>query len=44
VAAEVPRLLDSIQSDMLAAARSRFDACIERATTWEAFMAALDNK
>lgn len=29
---------------MLAAARQRYDACLEQVTTWDAFMAALNNR
>jgi prolyl-tRNA synthetase len=29
---------------MLAAAQRRFDACVERVTTWDEFTAALDRK
>ena len=29
---------------MFARAKAAFDACIERATTWDDFMAALDRK
>jgi len=44
LADRLPALLDAIQSDMLAAAQARFDACLERATTWDAFAAALERK
>jgi prolyl-tRNA synthetase len=44
LAARVPALLDTIQSDLLETARKRYDDCIETATTWEDFMAALDRK
>ena len=40
----VPELLAEIQTDLLAAAKSRFDASLSTCTTWEDFMAALDNK
>jgi prolyl-tRNA synthetase len=33
-----------VQVDMLAAARARFDACVERASTWDEFMAALERR
>lgn len=42
VAARVPALLETIQTEMLASARQRYDACMDKATTWEAFMAALE--
>lgn len=42
--ARLPALLEQIQRDMLAAAQSRFDACIERASTWGEFMAALERR
>ena len=42
--ARVPALLEQIQADMLAAARAKYDACLERVTTWEAFMAALERR
>lgn len=32
----------AMQSDMLAKAKTKFDACIETAYNWEDFMAALD--
>ncbi|KFM24691.1 Putative proline-tRNA ligase [Auxenochlorella protothecoides] len=44
VAARVPQLLDTIQSDMLAKAKATLDTCIEQVTTWEGFMAALERK
>ena len=44
LATKIPQVLEQIQKEMLAAAKSRFDACVERATTWEDFMAALDRK
>lgn len=44
VATRVPQLLEEIQRDMLAAAKSRFDACVEKATNWDDFMAALNRK
>ncbi|WIA22172.1 hypothetical protein OEZ86_008613 [Tetradesmus obliquus] len=44
VATRVPELLEQIQADMLAKAKARYDACVETVTTWEAFMAALNNK
>lgn len=44
MASRVPALLEEIQADLLTAARAKFDACIERATTWDAFMTALNNK
>lgn len=40
----IPALLDAMQSDMLAAARARYDACVETATSWDDFMAALGRK
>lgn len=33
-----------VQVEMLARAREAFDACIEKATTWEDFMVALERK
>ena len=33
-----------MQADMLARATAEFEACKERATTWEKFMAALDRR
>jgi len=44
VAERVPALLAAIQSDMLEAARARYEACVETADNWEDFMAALDRK
>jgi prolyl-tRNA synthetase len=44
VVARVPVLLETIQADMYAAARAKYDACMKRVTTWEAFMAAIDDK
>jgi len=44
VATRVPALLEEIQKDLLAAASQRFDACVDKATNWEDFMAALNNK
>jgi len=44
ISTRVPALLEEIQKDMLASAKARFDACIERATNWDDFMAALDRK
>lgn len=44
IATAVPALLEQIQKDMLERAKRDFDACIERATTWDEFMAALDRK
>ncbi|KAK9805160.1 hypothetical protein WJX72_002679 [[Myrmecia] bisecta] len=41
---QVQQLLQQIQVDMLARARGEFDSCIERVTTWDAFMSALDRK
>ena len=42
--ARAAALLDAIQADLLAARRAEFDACRETATTWDAFMAALDRR
>ena len=42
--ARVPALLEQIQGDMLAAARAKYDACLETVTTWDAFMAALERR
>ncbi len=39
-----PALLATIQADMLAAKQAAFDACLETATDWEGFMAALDRR
>ena len=36
--------LPFLQADMYARARRDFDACVERAATWDEFMAALDRK
>lgn len=44
LAARVPLLLDEVQSDLLESARTRYDGCVETATTWDDFMAALDRK
>lgn len=33
-----------LQADMLAKARAEFDSCIERVSTFDEFMAALDRK
>lgn len=44
LAAAVPKLLEQIQAEMYGRARSEFDACIERVSTWDEFMAALDRK
>ena len=44
VVPEVPNMLDRIQKEMLQRARETFDACIERATNWDDFMAALERK
>eukprot|EP00195_Chlamydomonas_chlamydogama_P010373 CAMPEP_0202894502 /NCGR_PEP_ID=MMETSP1392-20130828/3899_1 /ASSEMBLY_ACC=CAM_ASM_000868 /TAXON_ID=225041 /ORGANISM="Chlamydomonas chlamydogama, Strain SAG 11-48b" /LENGTH=539 /DNA_ID=CAMNT_0049579229 /DNA_START=202 /DNA_END=1821 /DNA_ORIENTATION=- len=44
VAARVPALLEEIQADMYNAARTKYDACVEQVTTWDQFMAALNNK
>lgn len=44
VPARVPQLLQQIQSDMLLSARQRYQSCLEQATSWDAFMAALNNK
>lgn len=41
---ETRKLLETIQSDLLSKAREEFDSCIETATTWDDFMAALDRK
>ena len=43
-ATRVPQLLEAVQGDLLAAARARYDACVETATTWDDFMAALERK
>lgn len=39
---KVPALLDQVQVEMLARARKEFDDSIEKATTWDDFMAALN--
>jgi prolyl-tRNA synthetase len=44
VATRVPALLEEIQKDLLAAASERFNACVDKATNWDDFMAALNNK
>lgn len=44
VATRVPQLLEAIQVELLESARARYDACMETATNWEDFMAALDRK
>ena len=44
VGTHVPALLETIQTEMLERARGNFNACLERATNWEGFMAALDRK
>jgi prolyl-tRNA synthetase len=44
VATRVPALLEEIQADMLAARRRELDECIETATTWDDFMAALGRR
>jgi prolyl-tRNA synthetase len=33
-----------LQADMFTKAKERYDACVETVTTWDAFMAALNNK
>lgn len=37
-------LLCRLQADMFAKAKEKYDACVERVTTWDDFMAALNNK
>jgi len=37
-------LLEQIQVEMLSRAKEAFDACIERVTNWNDFMAALERK
>ena len=44
LAVRIPALLTQIQKDMLVAAQSRFDECVEKATNWDDFMAALNRK
>ncbi|PRW57585.1 proline--tRNA cytoplasmic isoform A [Chlorella sorokiniana] len=44
LAAAVPKLLEQQQAEMYAKARAEFDSCIERVTTWDDFMAALERK
>lgn len=44
LATRVPQLLDQMQTEMLASATARYNSCIEQVTTWDAFMAALNNK
>mmetsp|Transcript_7713 Transcript_7713/g.13324 ORF Transcript_7713/g.13324 Transcript_7713/m.13324 type:complete len:651 (+) Transcript_7713:45-1997(+) len=44
LAARVPVLLEEIQADMFTSAKQRYDACLEKVTTWDDFMAALERK
>ncbi|KDD76757.1 hypothetical protein H632_c116p0 [Helicosporidium sp. ATCC 50920] len=44
IGARAPQLLEAIQSDLLAAARAKYDAAREKATTWADFMAAIKRK
>eukprot|EP00197_Chlamydomonas_leiostraca_P011469 CAMPEP_0202869006 /NCGR_PEP_ID=MMETSP1391-20130828/11562_1 /ASSEMBLY_ACC=CAM_ASM_000867 /TAXON_ID=1034604 /ORGANISM="Chlamydomonas leiostraca, Strain SAG 11-49" /LENGTH=536 /DNA_ID=CAMNT_0049549243 /DNA_START=245 /DNA_END=1855 /DNA_ORIENTATION=+ len=44
VAARVPALLDQIQADMYTSAKQRYDDCLEKVTTWDDFMAALERR
>ena len=44
VGARVPALLADIQADMLTARRAELEECIERATTWDGFTAALGRR
>ncbi len=44
VAKRVPEVLAQMQSDLFQAAKVKYDSCIEKVTTWEAFMAALNNR
>ncbi len=44
VAARVPVLLETIQSEMLEAAKARTSNCTEVCHSFEEFMAALNNK
>eukprot|EP00878_Enallax_costatus_P002799 GHUV01002991.1.p1 GENE.GHUV01002991.1~~GHUV01002991.1.p1 ORF type:complete len:549 (+),score=178.34 GHUV01002991.1:215-1861(+) len=44
VATRLPQLLEEIQNDMFNKAKTRYDACVEKVTTWDEFMAALTNK
>jgi prolyl-tRNA synthetase len=44
VAARVPQLLQQIQADMLEGARQRYSSSLEKVTSWDDFMAALNNK
>jgi len=37
-------LLLCLQADMFDAAKQRYDSCLEQVTSWDAFMAALNNK
>lgn len=37
-------LLLLVQDDMYDRARAKYDECVDRVTTWDAFMAALNNK
>ena len=38
----VPALLEQVQADMFSRAKRRFDACLEKHTTWEGFEGALE--
>lgn len=33
-----------MQADMFAKAKAKYDDCVEKVTTWDDFMAALNNK
>lgn len=44
LAGRVPALLDTIQAEMLASKQAAFDACLETATDWDGFMAALNRR
>lgn len=44
VASKVPVLLEQIQTDMFNKAKERYDTCLEKVTTWDAFMTALNNR
>ena len=44
IATCVPAMLDRIQQEMYQKAKGEFESCIEKVTTWNDFMAALDRK
>jgi prolyl-tRNA synthetase len=44
VITRLPVLLEEIQADMFTKAKATFDGCLEKATNWDDFMAAIDRK